>query len=358
MYTSCVHLTEITLRKYLSMKKLLFLAILLVIPALSMAAPTANTQYFQDDGSIIVHLDLQRLQQGQTPKKLLGMMMTNPSIKARLNDFKERFGVDPFKDISSASFLVKMTQRGVEPEVLMHVQGQFDQAKVVAGLNASGSALKAEQVGTQTLHVSEANNSAIAFVSGALLMGTPDRLRKALQGVKFGGELAAQQAKLTSDSVDLWFAVALPEAMRQDMKASNPAMADSKTMRGTLDFSEGLILHLVTEFVAADVATRTAEQVKAAVAQVGQTPQGAMFGSMLTKLTVTTNKEEMTLHLPLSQAEMDQIQAVAQMLMMSMAMQQPAPAQPSPTPAAPSFPKLAAPAAPAAQPAPAPAPAP
>ena len=249
------------------MKNLLITLILLVTPAFALAAPTANTQYFHDDGSVAVHIDLQRLQQGQTPQKLLGMMMTNPSVKTRINDFKERFGVDPFKDISTASILVKMTQRGEEPEVLVHIQGNFDPAKVIAGFTASGSAFKEEKVANQTIHVSEVNKSAIAFVSGALLMGTPDRVRQALQGVKFGGELAAQQAKLSTDPVDLWFAIALPEAMRQDMKASNPAMADSKAMRGTLDFSEGLVLFMVTEFVAADVAARTAEETKATVDQ-------------------------------------------------------------------------------------------
>ena len=318
--------------------------------SVAIAAPTGNTQFFSDDGSLLLHIDWQRLQQGQTPKTLLNMVMMSPRGKEGLANFKTKYGLDPFKDITSASLFMKFIKKGEDPEVLLHLKAKLDPAKFVAGLRADGNDFKEEKVAGRTLMVSEATKSALTFVEGGVLMGSPSRIRSAVQKSGYGGVLAAQQAKLAKGG-DIWFVAQLPEAMRQEMKLSNPDIAESKSMRGFIDFSAGLHFGLITEFVSPEVAAGATAKLKAIVEQAKQNPQAAMFMTMINKLAATASGAEMTVDLPLNQDEVNQLQAIAQMLMMSLTMRQPggAPAGgAAPAAPAPAFPQLQRPTAPAA----------
>ena len=314
------------------MKQIIILICVSLWSIIGYAAPSANTQYFSNDGNVLIHIDLQRLQKGKTPQKLLGLMMTNPSFKQKLNRFKSQFGVDPFKDLRSLTMNIKLTETGRDPEILMHIQGTFNQEQFIKGLVQEGNVFERETIKDHVAHISAANKSALSFVSDGVIMGTPTRLRSALQGVSFGGHLAEQQAKM-SDGGDLWFTAYVPDELRAGM---NPAISDSRGIRGYLDFARGLHLMMITEFTSTETAAHVVARLNQAVAQAKQSPQAAMFMSMINKLSIKAEGTVTTIDLPLSQEDMDQIQAILSMVLMSLSMNQPEQA----TQKKPSFPRL------------------
>jgi hypothetical protein len=290
---------------------------------------------------------MQRLQKGETPKNLLGMVMMNPKTKEGLNKFKTQFGLDPFKDIQSLTGSVTLLARGTEPLILLHIQGTFNEATFLKGLTQEGNDFKTETINGHTLHVSAANKSALSFIKGGVLMGSPDQLRAAVKGTKFAGALVAQQAKLANGG-DLWFVAQFPEAMRKEMQLNNPAMANANALRGFVDFAKGLHISLITELSNAEEATKAATQLNASINQAKGSPQAAMFINMINKFSANAKGNELVIDLPLNQDEVNQVQAIAGMLMMSLTANK--------GNAGPSFPGLKAPVAPGAPMAPAPAP--
>ena len=336
------------------MKKIMIILLTLLWSAVSFAAPQGNTKYFGNNGNVVFHFDMQRFQKGQTPKNLMGMLMMNPKAKAGLSKFQTQFGLDPFKDIKSVTGHVTLKARGTEPLMLLHIEGKFNQELFLKGLTAEGNQFSKETVNGKTLHVSTANKSALTFIPSGVLMGTPDEIRNAVKGAKYGGILAAQQAKLTNGG-DLWFVAQFPEAMRKEMQLSNPAMANASALRGYLDFATGLHLSLITELGNAQEASQAAQKLVATIDQAKQSPQAAMFMNMVNKFSAQAKGNELVIDLPLNQEEVNQIQAIIGMMMMSLTANQAAAGQ-----GAPSFPGLKAPVAPSVKPAakfPAPAPA-
>lgn len=339
------------------MLRYLLLSLSMCWATLSFAAPNAHTEHFPDDGHILLHIDLQRLQTGQTPKQLLGLMMANPETKQKITLFQQNFGIDPFKDLKSLTMQIKVLEAKQEPLILVHVVGTFDQARLLKGLTAQGNAFTQETINGHVAHINAQNKSAITFVKDGVLMGTPERLRFALKGAQFGGILKEQQALLKQGG-DLWFAAHLPERVRADIKRQNPVVADSKSMRGYLDFAQGLKIMIATEFVSPEVAAATEAQLKMMIDQAKQAPQAAMFMNMVNKVSISAEGPELTLDIPLTQDDVNQIQAIVSMMLMSLSMQQQQQQQQPPAgSSAPKFPKLNAPVSPSV-PAPAPAPVP
>ena len=313
------------------------------------AAPRAHTNHFSDDGHVLLHIDLQRLQKGQTPKHLLGLMMSNPQTRQNINAFKQHFGVDPFKDVDSLTVEVKILESGKEPQILMHVVGRFDQPQLLKGLTQQGNTFTQETINGHLVHISAGNNSALTFLKDGVILGTTDRLKANLKGVTFGGELKNQQGKLLEGG-DIWFAAHLPERIRAEIKASNSMAADSSAMRGFLDFAQGLNMSMTTEFVSPAVSKSVETRLKLMLEQAKLSPQAAMFMNMVNKVKITTQGPELTVSVPLSQDDMNQIQAIVSMMLMSLSMQQPKPATLDKR-SAPRFPQLNAPVAPGSQPA-------
>jgi hypothetical protein len=285
------------------------------------------------------------------------MMMTDPRFRERLKDFQTKFGVNIFKDVQSLSALIKLDPQSLAlgqpssataapPQIILHLAGSFNPTQLLSGLTQAGNTLTRETLGEVELHVNVQSQSSIAFIKGGVLMGTPQQLRAALSSkeVNFGGALAQQQKKLEGAN-DLWFAIAIPEALRASIKARNPKLADAHAVRGSLDLAEGMQLFLATEFNSIDSAARIAEVINARINQVKLAPQAAMFLNMINKLSVKTEATELKISLPLSQDDMNQIQAIVSMIMMSMTMNQ---AQEKATP--PQFPKLTQPTNPSSAP--------
>ena len=177
-------------------------------------------------------------------------------------------------------------------------------------------------------------------------MGTPDEIRAAAKGADYGGALAAQQAKLTNGG-DLWFVAQFPEAMRKEMQLTNPAMANASALRGYLDFAKGLHLSLITELSNVQEASQAAQKLVATIEQAKQSPQAAMFMNMVNKFSAQAKGNELVIDLPLTQEEVNQIQAIIGMMMMSLTANQAA----APSKGGPSFPGLKAPVTPSVKPA-------
>ena len=275
--------------------------------------------------------------------------MANSSFKQKLVRFKSQFGVDPFKDLKSLTTNIKIAQPGKEPEILMHIVGTFNQQKFLQGLTQEGNVFEQETIQGKVAHISAANKSALSFVSDGVIMGTPALIRSALKGVQFGGALAEQQAKLIHGG-DLWFVAHIPEEIRAQLKLSNPTVADSKATRGYLDFAQGLHVMMTTEFASTGGAAQAATILGQVIAQAKQSPQAAMFMNMVNKFSVKTQGSSLMIDLPLSQEDVDQIQAIVSMLLMSLSMKQAEQSKPTIAPQRPSFPQLNQPIAPTVAP--------
>jgi hypothetical protein len=333
------------------MRNILILLIILVFSLPVFAAPKGNTTYFGDSANVVLHIDLQRLQQGQTPKSLLGMLMMNPKAKEKINKFNTQFGLDPFKDIESLTAQVTLKAPQTDPLMLLHIKGKFNQAQFLKGLGEEGNVFAKETLNGKDLYVSAASKSALTFVQDGVLMGSPEELRTAVKGgSKYAGALYDQQAKLAQGG-DLWFVAQFPEEMRQQMQLKNPAMMKAKALRGYLDFAQGLHISLISELMTATDASKAAEELTNSITQAKSTPQAAMFMSVMNKFSATAKGNELVIDVPLSQDEVNQIQAMVGMMLMALTANQGGAAAPAPKGAG--FPSLKGPVVPATPVAPA-----
>ena len=343
------------MKKFLS---LIALTSLIATPALANPFNEYSARYSIPAGQVLVHVDVERLTQSQTFKDLYGMATGNPQAKGKLEEFKQRFGVDLLTDVKGVTVALNAPSKGAPPETSVYVAGNFKPEQIKAGFKKEGADFNTEQVMGHDLLIAKNDSSAFAFVKGGVLAANSQKspggevkgdavLKAVLNGAGLGGALKTASAKFTAGK-DLWASFQPSAEMLNDMRAQNPMMASFSAWDISLDLSKGLHLHVEGQGTP-ESAKQISDLANAQLAQAKSSPQAAMLGGIINKASVSAKASTLVVDIPLSNQEVKQLQMMAMMLMMSM---QQGHGAPQPAPKRSPFPNLQAPATPTAPAAP------
>ena len=300
------------------MKKLILsLAVLFGLASTPVFAAPQGLNYLNGDADILVHFDFQRLQKSQTFKDIMAMAMSNPKAKSGFDDIKTKVGVDVLKDIDSVTVQVKApSQSKNRPTVLGYLQGRLNSKSILAAMKTSGAKVEEVKASWGVIYKNPAEPMGFAFVSGGMVFGDPDLIKAHKKGA-FKGPLAASSSKFKDDAQDLWVVVNVSKEMSQDMATKNPMMAQFGQVVGSLDFKPGLHLNVRATSKDAQGPSMLAQMGQAQLAAAGQSPQAAMFGAMMKKISIKAEANDLVLDVPLNQQDVNQIKMMVGMMLMS-----------------------------------------
>ena len=323
---------------------LILTALALCAPQVGFSAPS-STDYFPAKGSLLVHIDVQRIQKSQVFKDVMGFAMMNPSTKKNLDEFKTRFGIDPFKDVTQVSLHLDEPPVGSQnAEGFAYIQGNFKESLVLAGLKKEGEATE-EMIGTQKVYLNKDGQGAIAFVPGGILMGNPASLKAGVaQKGTFGGPLKTLQQSYSHGKNDLWLGLVVTPKMAADLALKNPMMGGFTQTMISVDMAQGLHLAIEAMNKSAEGASAVAKMLNTQIKAASASPQMMMFAGMVSKLKIAAQKTAVVIDLPLNDQDVAQIKMMAGMMMAGLQQGAKGPSFPSKVPV------------PAPAPAPAPAP--
>ena len=322
------------------MKKLILsLALLLSLAASPALAAPQGLSYLNGDADVLLHFDLQRLQKSQTFKDIMAMAMSNPKAKSGLDEVKANVGVDILKDIDSVTIQVKAPPKGQNrATVLGYIQGRFTPKTILAAMKASNAQVKEIKAPWGVIYANPSDPMGFTFLKGGVLFGDPDLIKAHKQGA-FKGQLAASAGKFSDDAQDFWAVLKMNKEMTAEAAAKNPMLAQFEQVVGSLDFKPGLHLNVRATSKNPAGPKMLAQMGQQQLAAAGQSPQAAMFGAMMKKITIKAEAQDLVLDIPLNQQDVNQIKMMVGMMLMSF--QQKATSAPpvTPMPGAPKAPQ-------------------
>ena len=299
--------------------------------------------------NVHIFIDMQRMQKSKTFEDLYSFAQMNPGFQSDLKSIKEKFGIDPFKDLKTALVNLQVTDSKQPPASLMKVTGTFDVSKIMNGFNQEGKTFTKETLNGQTFYIDAPADTAIWIQPQMALLGKTDRLRSAIQNPALIDQAFAAITAADSTNKDLVVKLNFNQDLLANMKQRNPQFANFPQSIVQVDLGSGLNIHVEAQGIAEQATQMLVSQVQMGLQAALKSPQAAMFGSLINKFKVANQGAKLTMDLPLDQADVDRLKMLAGLLMMNM--QRP-PAQPK----QPAFPKLNAPVAPSTAPAPTPVP--
>lgn len=332
------------------------------MPVFATPFSTESARYAIPNGQILIHIDIERMAQSQTFKDLYGMLAGNPQAKTQIEDFKNRFGVDPLVDLKAMTVALNAPSKNAPPETSIYVEGNFKPEQIKAEFKKEGAVYDTQTVNGHELLVAQNDSSAVSFLPKGILAANSQRspsgdvkgsniLTTVLNGKGLEGTLKEASA-LFGDGKDVWASFRPSAEMLADMKTQNPMIASFTKWDLSLDLAQGLHLHV--EGTGSPEGTKLiSDLANAQIAKAKSSPQAAMLGGLINKASITANGPTLVVDLPLSDQDVKQLQMMAMMLMMSMQQGHGAPGAPGApgpqvTPKRSPFPNLQAPAAPAA----------
>jgi hypothetical protein len=336
------------------MKKLILsLALLVGLASTSALAAPQGLSYLNGDADILVHFDFQRLQKSQTFKDIMAMAMSNPRAKSGLDEIKTNVGVDVLKDVDSVTVQVKAPPKGKgRATVLGYVQGRFAPKTILAAMKTSEAKIEEVKAPWGVIYQNPSEPMGFAFVSGGMIFGDPELIKAHKKGA-FKGNLAATSQKFGDNAQDIWAVVKMNKDMSAELASKNPMLAQFAQIVGSLDFKPGLHLNVRATSKDPSGPKMLAQMGQGQLAAMSKSPQAAMFGAMMKKISIKAEANDLVLDIPLNQQDVNQIKMMVGMMLMSF--QQKAASAPGIAPGMPPATRMP-PKAPAVKLAPAPAP--
>ncbi len=274
------------------------------------------------DAVLVIHADLKALR--GTPLFKLYQDEIEALVPARdLARFKSVTGLDPWKDIHTATLAFRGDFSTPDPDFYLVLTGRFPAAKIDAAVRKDKGMVVTKR-GNLAVYTTKASlgNQPASFA-------IPDRnhlvmARQADLGVLLD-TLAGKAKTVETDAAlrphlqrkgQLVIAMKMPKKLRDEM-ASNPqasGFADVETMGLTLQVDRGLKL-LLTQALSSTAAAKTLTgQLQQAVAQFGAMAgqQSPELGRMLAAMTVSTAGRDVSVKLALSAKDIETLQKIAQ----------------------------------------------
>lgn len=302
----------------------LLLAAALVLPLF--AAPafaddgTAALDFIPKDTMMVISIDLDGMRNSDLFKEVMTAAMSDPEVKDGLAKLKTATGFDAEKDLSSIVIAVPPDVEKTE-NFLIIAKGKMDEKKVVEFAKQEGGNLKEMTEDGVTWYEID-NEGGVAFMGSHVVLGTKAALKAAIKTKKGGmknasaGDVGAM-LKSVDTKADVWFAMAIPAALRKEMAAADPMAGEIESAHASMDFASGLNLKITVNTATADVANQIVEVGKAGIQGIAADPSMAQMGldAALTKLVLKADGKAIKVGLDLSTEELKKIeQALAPMM--------------------------------------------
>jgi hypothetical protein len=226
-------------------------------------------------------------------RKLLDLRDSDPSSKKEYDEFVQKCGLDPFKQIDSV-FMAFPQQNGATKEFAAILRGSFNEQKLVScakeQAQKDGSDVAVSEYNGKKLYTDTKKGEAFAaFLDGkTVVIGGKEWIKRVidLQGKKEPGGSAKDNEALmslvkrarTNDA--LWGAGLVPQAARDALKG-DPHLAAAATMKdvfGSVDFASGVAADINVDNATENDAKELAAKATAQLLEVKKSPQLMMMG--------------------------------------------------------------------------------
>jgi hypothetical protein len=260
----------------------------------SSAAAKEDMQLVPKDSQMVLMANLTRMRNTAMWRKLLDLRDSDPKSKADYDEFVQKCGLDPLKQIDSV-FLAFPQGAGDAKEFAAILRGPFDENKLTQcareQAKKDGADLAISEYGGKKIYTDTKQGQAFAvFLDGkTAAIGGKEWIKKVIDlaaGKKEAGESAKDNAELMalmkrakiSDAA--WGAGLVPQAARDSLK-NDPHLSSAASMKdvyGSVDFASGFVADINVDVGSEQDAKDLTAKVQSQLADTKKNPQIMMMG--------------------------------------------------------------------------------
>jgi hypothetical protein len=291
----------------------------------SNGAAKEDMQLVPKEAEVVVNANFNRMRNTAMWRKMLDLRDSEPTKKKEFDEFVQKCGLDPFKQIDSA-FMGFPHGMSESKEFAVILRGTFNEQKLVEctreQAKKDGADLAISEYAGKKLYTDTRQGQAFATFLDAktVAIGGKEWIKKIvdLAGKKdSGGQAMADNAELvaltkrvkTSDAI--WGAGVVPQSARDNMK-SDPQLASAasmKTVFGSVDFAAGFAADVNVDLGSEQDAKDMTVKTQAQLADAKKNPQVMMMGVSALLDQVKIDSKAATFHVSVSfnQMQVDDI---------------------------------------------------
>lgn len=255
------------------------------------------------DSEMVFGVNVQLIQASAIWKDFLAPKVMSDDVKAKLDEFKQKCGIDPLASVKTASIGLKDVADGKEGAIVVHGLEKAKVADCATKMKADKDAkVEITQDGDVTILKPKAGGVAVAFTftsdtDAVIVIGSKANAAGVKSAVEGKGGLASSAAfvdmfnRLETEKA-LW---TLVNGKNKMFKPLEMAGIKPSHVFGSLDTSAGLNLDLRFRLASADQATQSATMMKA---QLG--PAAGML--KMDKLDASSDGQDLKLNMVVSKA--------------------------------------------------------
>jgi hypothetical protein len=256
-------------------------------------AAKEDMQLAPREADIVFMANVTRMRNTQMFRKLLDVRDSDPSSKKDFDEFVQKCGLDPFKQIDSV-FVAFPQGGGTTKEFAAVLRGTFDEQKLVAcakdQAKKDGTELTSSDYNGKKLYTDSKQQQAFATFLDAktVAIGGKEWIKKVVDAAarKEPGLSAKDNEVLmglvkrakTSDAI--WGAGLVPQSTRDALKADPhlSAAGSIKDMFGSVDFASGVAADINVDTGGENDAKELAAKATAQLMETKKSPQLMMMG--------------------------------------------------------------------------------
>jgi len=263
------------------------------------------------DAAGVLVVNFEQLARSPLFQELYKVVTANPQVQARMAELTKTLGMDPLAALKTA--VVGLPKNLGEAGVVILTLG-VDAKKLEGLATQAGISAKPAIQGASVLQSQDGET--LAILGKQVFIGQDAQVKAALGALKGkGGSLEKndQVMKLVNaahSGDDLWFAA--------NVSGQKGDLAHVRSLRGGVDFEKGFRLRTVVTLDSPAEALRLVSQTNAKLEDLKAQPQAKMLAldAVAGKLTLTAKGSEVTVDLPLDEADVNRLKTAVSMMMM------------------------------------------
>lgn len=263
------------------------------------------------DGAGVVVLNVEQLARSPLFQELYKMATGNPQAQAGMAELTKSLGMDP---LAALKTVVVGLPKGLEGQGLVVLTLGAEAKKIEALAAQAGMTAKPAIQGATVLQAPD--GATLAILGNQLFMGQDAQVKAGLGAFKGKGgsiEKNTEVMKLVggaNQGDDLWFAA--------NLSGQKGELAHARSARGGVDLEKGIKVHAVVTMDSAAEATKLVSETKAKMDELKAQPQAKMLAldAVAGKLALSAKGNEVTVDLPLDEADVNRLKTAVGMMMM------------------------------------------
>jgi hypothetical protein len=270
------------------------------------------------DTALVAHVDVRALVKTQLWQKFSPLLLGDPEVKEMLAFAREKCQLDLVNDIAWVT--IAMNDRMDEERMVVLVDGNFDEAKLVACASAHaeqqglGKVAASSGGGMTTLMLGSGEKISFGWATPHTLVLTPTALHgndptflASLLGdgpsALDNAELVGVMGKVRPDAT-MWLAAHLTEELARQLDTDDGPQAKAVWANLNIDAQQNLTVQIAGRMASADDARAAADMGQQAWDQFKQHPDAQEF---VDAVKIHTSGDEVVFELALTSAQIDHL---------------------------------------------------